>query len=93
MAYGVNTTNRSSGAPYADYFFVEAHTRFEKIADRKTKLTVVCTLTWEKPCLFKSKIETETWSGMKKFYEDYEMELQTEKAATGKWLLGHIWPF
>ncbi len=36
-------------------------------------------LVWEKPCLFKAKIETETLSGIKKYYETFEAELQTEK--------------
>jgi hypothetical protein len=32
-----------------------------------------------KPCLFKGRIETESWSGLKKYYEMMEREVQLEK--------------
>ena len=82
-AYGVTSTNRSSGVMYADYFMLEVHTRLEKESETKTKLNVIVDITWDKPCLMKSKIETETVSGMKKYYEVFEREIMTEKAATG----------
>ena len=68
---------------YADYFMLEVHTRLEKESETKTKLNVIVDITWDKPCLMKSKIETETVSGMKKYYEVFEREIMTEKAATG----------
>ena len=84
-AYGVTSTNRSSGVMYADYFMLEVHTRLEKESETKTKLNVIVDITWDKPCLMKSKIETETVSGMKKYYEVFEREIMTEKAATGNY--------
>lgn len=80
LAYGVNTVNRSAGAPYADYFFVETHTRFEKVrGENKTKVTILGNLTWEKQCFLRSKIESESWSNMRKFYDEYEQELTAKK--------------
>ena len=35
-----------------------------------------------KPCLFKGRIEAETWSGLKKYYEMMEREVQVEKQDT-----------
>ena len=31
---------------------------------------------WVKPCLFKGRVESEAWSGMKKYYEIVELEIQ-----------------
>jgi hypothetical protein len=50
----------------------------------KTRLTVVADVIWDKPCLLRSRIETESFSGLKKYYEIFEKELHTEKANTGK---------
>ena len=50
----------------------------------KTRLTVVADVIWDKPCLLRSRIETESFSGLKKYYEIFEKELYTEKAITGK---------
>jgi hypothetical protein len=40
---------------------------------------VIGDIVFVKPCLFKGRIETETWSGLKKYYEMMEREVQTEK--------------
>jgi len=39
-------------------------------------LVVIADIVFVKPCLFKSKIETEGWSGLKKYYEMVEKEIQ-----------------
>ena len=83
LAYGVNSVNRTSGAMYTEYFYLEIHVRFEKEGDDKTRLSVVADIVWEKPCLLKSRVETETMSGTKKYYETFEKELHSEKALTG----------
>ena len=50
----------------------------------KTRLIVVADVIWDKPCLLRSRIETESFSGLKKYYEIFEKELFTEIAITGK---------
>merc|ERR1712086_1078638 len=50
----------------------------------KTRLIVVADVKWDKPCLLRSRIETESFSGLKKYYEIFETELHTEKAITEK---------
>ena len=45
---------------------------------------MIAEVIWEKPCLLKGKVETETMSGTKKYYEVFEKELYTEVALTGK---------
>ena len=56
LAYGVDSVNRTSGAMYTEYFYLEIHVRFEKEAEEKTRLVVVAEVIWEKPCLLKSRI-------------------------------------
>merc|ERR1712223_362895 len=36
LAYGVNSVNRTSGAMYTEYFYLEIHVRLEKEGDDKT---------------------------------------------------------
>ena len=45
----------------------------------RSRLVVVGDIVFVKVCLFKSRIETETWSGLKKYYEMLEREVQLEK--------------
>ena len=85
-AYGVTSQNRSSGITMADYFVIEVHTRFEKSTElsdesnNSTHIQVIVDIKWEKSAsLLKSKIETETISGMKKYYEIFEEEINSEK--------------
>lgn len=40
---------------------------------------MVADIEFVKPCLFKGRIESEAWSGMKKYYELVEIEVQLEK--------------
>ena len=87
-AYGVTSQNRSSGITMADYFVIEVHTRFEKSTElsdesnNSTHIQVIVDIKWEKSAsLLKSKIETETISGMKKYYEIFEEEINSEKNA------------
>ena len=54
------------------------------IGEDKTRLIIVADVKWDKPCLLRSRIETESFSGLKKYYEIFEKELHTEKANTGK---------
>ena len=42
---------------------------------KKTKMTVIVNQVFEKACLFKSKVETETLNGMRKYYEIVQKEL------------------
>merc|ERR1712110_195230 len=63
---------------YADAFHVDCHTRLEAIEENtKTKLTVVASLVWDKQTILKSKIETESINGMRKYYDVVEKELQS----------------
>ena len=83
-AHGVTSQNRSSGITMADYFVIEVHTRFVKSESEShsTHIQVIVDITWEKSAsLLKSKIESETISGMKKFYEIFEEEINAEKIA------------
>ena len=84
-AYGVTSQNRSSGITMADYFVLDVHTRFEKSeSNNSTHIQVIVDIKWEKSAsLLKSKIETETISGMKKYYEIFEEEINAEKIAKG----------
>jgi hypothetical protein len=86
QAYGVDSISRTTGVMYSDYFHLAVHTRFQKDSEDfgKTRLIVAVNIVWDKPCLWKSKIETETLSGIKKYYETFEKELMLEKTATGK---------
>merc|ERR1712242_206962 len=63
------------GIKYADSFHVDLHTRLEAIDRNKTKLVVIVNLVWDKQTILKSKIETETINGMKKYYDVVEKEL------------------
>ena len=82
--YGVDSTSKSSGIMYADTFHVDVHTRLEKERN-STKINVVAFIVWDKPCLFKSKVETETIKDMKKYYELIVQELQAISGGkTGK---------
>ena len=78
--YGIDSIVRTTGVLYSDYFYLEIHTRLEKIEENQTKLVVIADIVWEKPCLIKSRIENETLSGTKKYYEVFEKELCSEVA-------------
>lgn len=78
--YGIDSIVRTTGVLYSDYFYLEIHTRLEKLAENQTKLVVIADIVWEKPCLIKSRIENETLSGTKKYYEVFEKELCSEVA-------------
>ena len=88
IGYGIDSVVRTTGVLYSDYFYLEIHTRFEKNEESKTRLIVIADIVWEKPCLLKSRIETETMSGTKKYYEVFERELYTEKTCTSELLVG-----
>lgn len=78
--YAVNSVSRNSGVMYSDYFHLEIHTRFTREAlPGSTRMVVVVNIIFDKPCLFKSRIESESWSGLKKYYEVVEQEAQLEK--------------
>ena len=95
-AYGVTSQNRSSGITMADYFVLDVHTRFEKSelsseSNSSTHIQVIVDIKWEKSAsLLKSKIETETISGMKKYYEIFEEEINAEKIAKGDMMISSI---
>jgi len=74
-AYGVDSVSRSTGIKYADSFHIDMHTRLEAIDGNKTKLIVIANVVWDKQTILKSKIETETINGMKKYYDVVEKEL------------------
>ena len=78
LGYAIESIVRTTGVLYSDYFFLEIHTRLEKFGDNQTKFLVLADIVWEKPCLIKSRIETETMSGTKKYYEVFEKELCSE---------------
>ena len=57
------------------------HFRFEDAtggdeSSNATKVTIMADIEWVKPCLFKGRVESEAWSGMKKYYEIVELEIQ-----------------
>ena len=78
LGYAIESIIRTTGVLYSDYFFLEIHTRLEKFGDNQTKFLVLADIVWEKPCLIESRIETETMSGTKKYYEVFEKELCSE---------------
>ena len=82
LGYVIESIVRTKGVLYSDYFFLEIHTRLEKVAENQTKLLVLADIVWEKPCLIQSRIETETMSGTKKYYEVFEKELCSEVQKT-----------
>jgi len=47
--------------------------------ENKSRLVVIGDIVFVKPCLFKGRIETESWSGLKKYYEMMEREVQLER--------------
>ena len=61
LAYGVNSVNRTSGAMYTEYFYLEIHVRLEKEGDDKTRLSVVADIIWEKPCLLRVSISKQPY--------------------------------
>ena len=60
------------------------HTRLEAIDGNKTKLIVIANVVWDKQTILKSKIETETINGMKKYYDVVEKELISSINEAGK---------
>jgi len=81
--YIVDVICRNSGVMYSDSFLLHLQYRFVRLdileprADKnQTKLTVQAEIEFIKPCLFKGRVESETWSGMKKYYEIVELEIQ-----------------
>ncbi|TRY76208.1 hypothetical protein TCAL_05682 [Tigriopus californicus] len=82
VVYGVDTITINSGVVYSDYFQLNIHYRFVQDEDRPlthSRLIVVADIEFVKPCLFKGRIESEAWSGMKKYYEIVDKEVQLEK--------------
>jgi len=77
--YGVDTATRNSGVMYADYFVIHIHFRMTAVATTRARMEVVADVEFIKPCLFRGRIESETWSGLKKYYEMVEQEVQTER--------------
>jgi len=80
-SYIVDCQAQASGAPMADSCVQHLHYRFEDAsaggeANTATRFTVLADIEWVKPCLFKGRVESETWSGMKKYYEIVELEIQ-----------------
>ncbi len=69
---------------YADYFHLDLHTRLEKVQHTSTKFIVVANLVWEKQCMLRSKVETESVNGIKKYYETAVAELMEGKTQGGK---------
>ncbi len=79
--YAVDTVSRNSGIVYSDYFVIHIHyrmTRDEGDAYR-TRVEVIVNIEFLKPCLFRGRIESEAWGGLKKYYEIMEKEIQTER--------------
>ena len=60
------------------------HTRLEAIDGNKTKLIVIANVVWDKQTILKSKIETETINGMKKYHDVVEKELISSISEPGK---------
>ena len=60
------------------------HTRLEAIDGNKTKLIVIANVVWDKQTILKSKIETETINGMKKYYDVVEKELISSISEPGE---------
>lgn len=83
LVYGVDTVTQNSGVVYSDYFRLNIHYRFERDEDKPlshSRLAVVADIEFVKPCLFRGRIESEAWSGLKKYYEIVEKEVQLEKS-------------
>lgn len=89
--YAVDTITQNTGVMYADYIRVLIHFRFTredlhkgdrtiKENRKKTRLQVVADIEFVKPCIFKGRIENETWSSLKKYYETVEKELESDGA-------------
>lgn len=74
---------------YSDYFQIHIHYRFtaerpvstSKAQLPAARLIVVADIEFVKPCLFKGRIEAESWSGLKKYYEVVDKEVQLEKTS------------
>ena len=86
--YAVDTITQNAGVMYADYIRTLIHFRFTredlyngdrtvKENRKKTRLQVVADIEFLKPCIFKGRIENETWSSLKKYYEIVEKELES----------------
>ena len=93
--YIIDAVTENSGIMYADYFRVPLHWRFiredlytgdrsVKENKRKTRLQIVASIEWLKACIMKGKIETETHSNLKKYYEVVEKELHAEEGTYGR---------
>lgn len=84
--YGVDTVTRNSGVVYSDYFVIHIHYRMTADPARqgdRSRMEVVADIEFVKPCLFKARIESESWSGMKKYYEVMDKEILTERDMKG----------
>jgi len=77
--YAIDTVTRNSGIMYSDYFIIHIHFRLTSTMPDKSHMEVVADIEFLKPCLFRGRIESEAWSGMKKYYEVVEKEVQTER--------------
>ena len=93
--YIVDAITENSGIMYADYFRVPIHWRFIredlhlgnktlKENKKKTRLQIVADIEWVKACIMKGKIEGETHSNIKKYYEVVEKELRNKEVTSGR---------
>ncbi len=70
----MDTVTQNSGVVYSDYFVINIHYRLNAVSESHSQLIVVASIEFVKPCLFKGRIEAETWSGMKKYYDMVDKE-------------------
>ena len=49
-----------------------------------SRLIVIASIDFVKPCLFQGRIESEAWSGLKKYYDLVDQEVQMEKDLLNK---------
>lgn len=77
-AYGIDTQTTSSGIMYSDYLRLDIHYRLTGLEENTSKLDVIIKIEFLKPCLLRSKIESETLSGLKKYYDTLVEELMPD---------------
>ena len=92
--YAVDTVTRNAGVVYSDYFVIHIHYRLTRDREGshlppRTRVEVVAEIEFVKPCLFRGRIESETWGGLKKYYEIMEKEIQTERDLRRRQLQQH----
>ena len=84
VLHAVDTVTRNSGVVYSDYFVIHIHYRLTAEGRDRARVEVVADIEFVKPCLFRGRIESETWGGLKKYYEVMEKEIQTERDIGGR---------